>query len=106
MDGLSYFLTQEKDWTDEKGEKILDDSGRQKTTRRIVHIGSTALTPAQSRYSPMELELLAVQWAMQKLHYYFLGAPVINLHMDSSGVIGILKKHISEIQNPRLARMT
>ena len=62
-DGLSYFLTQEKEWTDEKGGKILDESGKQKVTKRIIHIGSTSLTAAQSRYSPMELELLCVQWS-------------------------------------------
>ena len=53
----------------------------------------------------MELEMLCVQWACQKLHYFLLGAPEINLHTDSSGVCGVLKKHISEITNPRLARM-
>ena len=105
IDGLSYFLTQEKETTDGDGNKVLDENGKKKITRTIIHIGSTSLTDAQSRYSPMELEMLCVQWSTQKLHYFLLGAPIIHLHTDSSGVIGVLKKHISDIQNPRLARM-
>ena len=36
---------------------------------------------------------------------FFLGAPEINIHTESSGVCGVLKKNISDITNPRLARM-
>ena len=59
IDGLSFILTQER-------KIIIDD--KEKTIRDIVHLGSTSLTDTQKRYSPVELESLALSWAVGKCH--------------------------------------
>lgn len=42
---------------------------------------SRKLCPAETKYSTIEWETLAVKWAIQTLRYYFLGAP-FELVMD------------------------
>ena len=44
---------------------------------RIVAMRSQALTAAESRYSNMERECLAVQWDLEKFEYYLLGRHVL-----------------------------
>ena len=84
---------------------MVDEEGKKRVFKTIVHMGSTSPTDAQSRFSAMELEMLCVQWACHRLNYFLLGAPEINLHTDSSGVCTVMKQHISDITNPCLARM-
>lgn len=36
---------------------------------------SIKLTPAETRYTTIEREALAVEWALETLKYYLLGAP-------------------------------
>ena len=67
-DGLSYFLYQEKELTDEESKQIVDDEGKKKIIKTVVHMGSNSLRDAQGRYSIMEPEVLCIQWACQKLH--------------------------------------
>ena len=95
-DGISYFLLQENEITDEDGKKIVDDEGKQKIIKTIVHMaGSTA---------PWNLSCSVFNGPARNL-IFLLGAPEMNLNIDPSGVCGVLKKHISEITKPRLERM-
>ena len=55
LHGLGYAL----------GHIDLDGSGKKHF--KIVHCGSRGLTPSQQRYSTIELECLAIIWAIQKL---------------------------------------
>merc|ERR1712173_275748 len=41
----------------------------------IVQAGSLAISPAQSRYAIIELEMLAVVCAIKKCHYWLDGLP-------------------------------
>ena len=91
VDGLSFILTQER-------KTMIDD--KEKTIRDIVHLGSTSLTETQKRYSPVELESLALAWAVGKCHYYLYEAPIIYHYTDSTGVVGLMKKDLSEVRNP------
>ena len=91
VDGLSFILTQER-------KTMIDD--KEKTIRDIVHLGSTSLTETQKRYSPVELESLALAWAVGKCHYYLYEAPIIHHYTDSTGVVGLMKKDLSEVRNP------
>ena len=77
----------------------------EKSVRDFIHVGSTSLTDAQRRYSPVEFEALPLQWSASKCHFFLCEAPVIEHYTDSTGVAGLLKKDISEICNPRLQRM-
>ena len=36
---------------------------------KIVHCGSKWLIPTQQRYSTIDLECLAIKWAIQKCHF-------------------------------------
>ena len=78
----------------------MDDT--EKTIRDIVHLGSTSLTDTQKRYSPVELEALALSSAVGKCHYYLYEAPLTNHYADSTGVVGLMKKDLCDVRNPRI----
>ena len=96
VDGFSFILTQER-------KTMIDD--KEKTIRDIIYLGSTSLTETQKRYSPVELESLALAWAVGKCHYYLYEAPQIFHYTDSTGVVGLRKKDLSEVRNPRIQRI-
>ena len=93
VEGLSFVLTQERKQTVGETER---------TIRDIIYLGSTSLTETQKRYSPVELESLALAWAVGKSHYYLDEAPQIFHYTDSTGVVGLRKKDLSEVKNPRI----
>ena len=93
IEGLSFLLTQEQKITVNEKER---------TVRDFVHLGSTSLTDAQRRYSPVELEALALSWAVNKCHYFLYEAPFIDHFTNSTGVAGLMKKDLCEVRNPRL----
>ena len=78
---------------------------QEKTIRDIIYLGSTSLTETQKRYSPVELESLALAWAVGKSHYYLYEALQIFHYTDSTGVVGLRKKDLSEVKNPRIQRI-
>ena len=41
----------------------------------LIQCGSCSLTPTQQRYATVELELMAIQWAVKKCDYYLRGLP-------------------------------
>ena len=96
INGLGYVLCQER-------KVILDEE--EETIRDIIHLGSTSVTEVQACYSPVELECLAAQWACEKCHYFLADAPKINLFTDSSGLVGLRKKDLSETKNRRIQRI-
>ena len=50
-----------------------DKSGKE--VFKIVKCGSKGLTPTQQRYSTIELECLAIVWAVLKCSFYLRGLP-------------------------------
>ena len=71
----------------------------------IVQAGSRFLSNAESRYAVVELELLAVLWAINKCHIFLAGMhfTVVTNHHP---LIPILNTHrLDEIENPRLQRL-
>lgn len=83
--GLGYILVQRG------GEKL-----------RVIQCGSKALTGAQSRYSTVELEMLGVQWAVHKCRHYLKGCPAFKIVTDHRPLLGLFKKSMIDIDNPRL----
>ena len=72
----------------------------------MTQCGSRYLTPAETRYAPIELELLAVTWAVNKCRTYLLGRQNFELIVDHRPLVGILDhKTLDQIENPRIQRM-
>ncbi|UYV81614.1 hypothetical protein LAZ67_20001709 [Cordylochernes scorpioides] len=72
---------------------------------RLLQVGSRNVTPAESRYSATEIELLAVVWAAKKCKLFLMGSH-FELIVDHRPLIPILNsKTLDEIENPRLLRL-
>ena len=72
---------------------------------KLVTCGSKSLTPTQQRYSTIELECLAVHFAVSKCSFYLKGAESFTVATDHRPLEGIFKKDLFEIPNPRLQRI-
>ena len=72
---------------------------------RIVQCGSRSLTDAQKRYATIELEMLAISWAVPKLAFYLRGLPKFTVYCDHRPLEGVFRKDLHAIDNPRLQRM-
>ena len=60
-----------------------------------VYFASKSLTTAQQNYVAIELEALAVSWAVQKFHHYLYGRPFM-LQTDQKPLQAILSKSLVE----------
>ena len=60
-----------------------------------VYFASKSLTTAQQNYVAIELEALAVSWAVQKFHNYLYGRPFM-LQTDQKLLQAILSKSLVE----------
>ena len=73
---------------------------------KLVQCGSRFLTDVESRYAVVELEMLAITWAVRKCHIYLAGMPEFRLITDHRPLVPILNtKSLVEIENPRLQRL-
>jgi len=72
---------------------------------RIIQCGSRSLSSAEKNYAPIELECLAIQWAVAKCNFYLAGIETFKVVTDHRPLLGIFKKSIHEIENPRLKRL-
>ena len=67
---------------------------------RLMQCGSHFITDTESRYAMIELQCLAVVWAIVKCHVYLAGSP-FELQVDYQPLVPILDK----VENPRLQRL-
>ena len=75
-------------------------------TWRLVQAGSRFLSDTESRYAIIELELLAVTWAISKCNIFLAGLQHFHVITDHHPLVPILNSHrLDEIENPRLQRM-
>ncbi len=73
---------------------------------RLIQAGSRFLSDTESRYAIIELELLAVTWAISKCNIFLAGLQHFQVITDHHPLIPILNTHrLDEIENPRLQRM-
>ena len=87
--GLGYALMQ----TTEDGRQVL------------IQCGSRSLTGAESRYSTIESEALAIAWAIKKCRVYLLGS-FFTVYSDHRPLRPIfMTKSLADIENPRLQRI-
>ena len=75
-------------------------------TWALIQAGSRFLTGAESRYAVIELELLAIAWAITKCKIFLAGLPHFIVITDHHPLVPILNSHrLDEIENPRLQRL-
>ena len=72
----------------------------------MITCGLCSLNNTKNRYATIELEFLAIQFAFSKCRFYLLGLPNFEIVTDHKPLLGIFKKYIFEIDNPRLQRLT
>ena len=70
---------------------------------RLIQCGSRSLLDAESRYATIELEALAILWAVRKCRHYLFG---INFHVltDHRPLLGAFAKPLADLENARLQR--
>ena len=71
---------------------------------RIVRCGSRSLTAAQKNYAVIDLECLAIVWAIQKCRFYLHGMPNFKVITDHRPLLGIFDKPLHELPNQRLMK--
>ncbi len=58
----------------------------------IIKCGSRSLTETESKYATIELECLAIQWAMSKCNHYLQGMQSFTVITDHKPLLGIFLK--------------
>ena len=72
----------------------------------LVSCGSCSLSDAQRNYATIELECLAIQWAVNKCAFYLRGSSrPFKVITDHRPLVGLFKKPLHECENPRLQRL-
>ena len=72
----------------------------------MITCGSRFCTPAETRFHPIEGELLGVTWALKKTSYYTLGSEKLLILVNHKPLIGLLSsRNLGEIENPRLLHL-
>ena len=71
----------------------------------LISCGSRSLSPAETRYATIELECLALTWAIRKCRQFLLGMHEFTVITDHRPLVGIFNKAIDETTNTRLIRM-
>jgi hypothetical protein len=71
----------------------------------LIMAGSRLLSPAEKNYAMVELELLAIQWAVEKCRLYLAGAnfTVVTDHQPLLGIIN--SKNLDAINNTCIQRL-
>ena len=71
----------------------------------LVSCGSKSLTSTQQGYATIELECLAVYFAIDKCSFYLKGGTHFTVATDHKPLEGIFAKDLYDIPNPRLQRL-
>ena len=72
----------------------------------IIQCGSCTLKPSQKRYAPVELESLAIHFALKKAAYYLEGLDNFTVLSDHKPLEGLFNnKEIRDIDNPRIQKI-
>ena len=71
---------------------------------RLIHCASQSLTSAQKNYSAIELEMLAIVWATEKLNFYLRGIRSFTVFTDHQPLRGVMEKPLASLDNARLCR--
>lgn len=73
---------------------------------RLVQCGSRFLSDTESRYAMIELELLALVWALKKCRIFLQGLQHFTVVVDHRPLLPILNDYTMDaVENPRLQRL-
>ena len=72
---------------------------------RLLDCGSRTLSSAEKNYATIELEALAIAWAMGKAHFHLRACPQFKVLTDHRPLVGIFRKDIDDVENSRLQRI-
>ena len=64
---------------------------------RLIHCLFRSLTDAQRNYATIELECMAIVWAVEKCEYYLRGIHDFNIVTDHRPLLGIFAKPLNEL---------
>ena len=93
--GLGFALVQYSDEEDDEGRKRM----------RLVECGSRTLSKAEKNYSAMEIETLAIVWALLKTRMYTYGRKTL-VHSDHKNLETICnKQQLDTVINARVRRL-
>ena len=99
-DGLGFLLLQK--WCDcpERNPRCCRGGWK------LVLAGGRFTTPAESRYSPVEGECLAVVDALNKAKHFIIGCKDLIIAVDHRPLLGLLNdKSLADVKNPRLLNL-
>ena len=71
---------------------------------RLIQCGSRSLIPAETRYAVVELECLAIQWAVQKCRHFLKGMSTFRVITDHRPLVGVFQKPLHDIENARIQK--
>ena len=74
-------------------------------SQRLIKCGSCSLTSTQNNYATIELECLAIVWAVTKCKYYLHGLQHFTVVTYHKPLVGIFNSSLDNLSNPRLLRM-
>ena len=70
---------------------------------KLVLCGSRFLADVETRYSMIELEALAIKYAMKKCHLYLYGLPKFEVVTDHRPLLPIFNSyHLSQVENAKI----
>ena len=78
---------------------------RARDGQSITQCGSCSLSKTQQRYATIELECLAIKWAVNKCNLYLRCLPAFTVLTDHRPLVGIFCKQLHELENTRLMHM-
>ena len=71
----------------------------------MENCGSCSLTSCQKNYATIELECLAIMWAVSKCSFYLKDMPNFQVITDHKPLLGVFNKPLLELENVRLQRL-
>ena len=73
---------------------------------KLIACGSRFLTDCESRYATIELEALAIKYAIDKLQIYLAGMPHFDVITDHRPLVTIFNKYgINKVENQKIAKI-
>jgi hypothetical protein len=71
---------------------------------RLIKCGSRSLSPAETRYATIELEALAIHWAIASCRFYLVGGPKFKVVTDHKPLIPMFSMPLGDVENARVLR--
>ena len=68
----------------------------------VIQCSLHSLKPADANYTTIELECLAIQWAVEKCQYFLQGCGNFLIQTDHQPLIGVFQKPLREVANPQI----